>query len=60
MSDRDIVARLREVQDSSYGLSASFTQVRKLAGEAADRIQTLEDRERAIKAAIDAIKEAKP
>jgi archaellum component FlaC len=56
MSD-DIVARLREIEESAYGLGASLTQVRKVAGKAADRIEQLERRERAVKAAVDAIKE---
>lgn len=53
----DIVARLREIEDSAYGLGASLTQVRKIAGKAADRIEQLERRERAVKSAVDAIKE---
>lgn len=56
MSD-DIVARLREIEDSSYGLGASLTQVRKIARKAADRIEQLERREQAVKAAVDAIKD---
>lgn len=53
----DIVARLREIEESAYGVGTSITQVRRLAGKAADRIEQLERRERAIKAAVDAIKE---
>ena len=53
----DIVARLREIEESGYGFGATLTQVRRLAGKAADRIEQLERRERAIKAAVDAIKE---
>lgn len=53
----DIVTRLREIEESAYGLGASLTQVRRLAGKAADRIEKLEQRERAIRTAFDAIKE---
>ena len=53
----EIVARLRQVQESTYGLSESLTQIRKLAGLAADHIIRLEEREKAIKSAIAVIKD---
>jgi len=56
MSD-DLLDRLRSVQESQYGLGVSLTQMRRLAQQAADRIEKLEQRERAVKAAIEAIKE---
>lgn len=56
MSD-ELIERLRSVQDSQYGIGVSLTQMRRIAREAADRIEKLEQRERSIKAAIDAIKE---
>lgn len=55
----DLIQRLRSVQDSQYGLGMSLTQLRRMAQEAADRIEKLEQRERIVKAAMDAIKEAK-
>lgn len=48
----DIVARLREIEESNYGLGASLTQVRKVVGMAADRIEQLERRQQAVKAAV--------
>jgi len=56
MSD-DLVQRLRSVQESHYGIGVSLTQIRRLAQQAAERIERLEQRERAMKAAIDAIRE---
>lgn len=56
MSD-DLVQRLRLVQESHYGIGVSLTQMRRLAQQAAERIERLEQRERAMKAAIDAIRE---
>lgn len=58
MSD-DLVPKLREIEESSYGLSLCLSQIRKIAGKAADHIEKLESREHAVKAAIDALKEAK-
>lgn len=55
----DLIQRLRLVQDSQYGLGMSLTEIRRMAQEAADRIEKLEQRERIVKAAMDAIKEAK-
>lgn len=56
MSD-DIVERLREVAESSYGLGASLTQVRRIAERAAERIEQLERRQQALREAIDAVKQ---
>ena len=56
MSD-ELIERLRSVQDSQYGIGVSLTQMRRIALQAADRIEKLEQRERAVKAAIDALKE---
>lgn len=53
----DIVARLREVADSSYGLGVSLTQVRRIAERAAERIEQLERRQQALREAIDAVKQ---
>jgi DNA-binding transcriptional MerR regulator len=57
MNADDLLERLRSVQESQYGLGVSLTQIRRMAQQAADRIEKLEQRERAVKAAIDAIKE---
>ena len=57
MNADDLLERLRSVQESQYGLGVSLTQMRRMAQQAADRIEKLEQRERAVKAAIDAIKE---
>jgi len=53
----DIVARLREIEDSTYGLSLSPTQVRRIAGKAADRIEKLEKRIGEFKSAVQNIKD---
>lgn len=51
----DIVARLRDIEESTYGVGFGLTQIRKLAKAAADRIEKLERRESAVKSAIEAI-----
>lgn len=67
MAGDDIVARLRVLNHHAKKLAENeslhdlyrdaFTRCENLTWEAADRIEKLEQRERAVKAALDAIKE---
>lgn len=54
-NNQEIVDQLREISDSTYGLSMHISQVRKIAGLAADCIEKLTVKERAIKAAVEAL-----
>ena len=57
MSD-DIVARLREISESNYGLGGfGISEIRRIAVRAADMIDDQSSRLKAIVAAVDAARE---
>lgn len=54
----DIVARLREISESNYGLGGfGISEIRRIAVRAADMIEDQSSRLKAIVAAVDAARE---
>lgn len=53
----DLVSRLIQIKEAEYGLGFTLSQVRKIASDAAIYIEKLSAREKALKDAINAIKE---
>ena len=53
----DLIVRLRQIEESTYSLGQSITQVRKIAGNAADRIEELERKQQIMRSAIQKMNE---